>query len=207
METLEDFYDLIKEIQNRKIEYCVLFNKDTGEITGVGPSFAFEKYTDKLIIEKDLALDMLTSKVKMSSYIVDFENGELQLTENKSLIKIDDILHRIIEKKWTDLNEFDLYVTVDRLNKKISFEFSETLGGTRKINNNSIKKQRIKWEGQSVMDFYITEYNDPNIFYYTFTFTIFELKEKKIEFNNIEIPENFSVYTRRLFKNYVLEIV
>ena len=206
METLEDFCKLIEKAAKRKIDYCVIFNKDTGEIIGVGPEFAFRDYTNKLQIDKDLALDMLNSKVKMSSYIVDFENGSLQLLENKSLVKIDDILHRVIEKEWSDVEDFDLYITVNRKKNSILFEFSEQLGGTKKheIKN---KKRKIKWDGQSVMDFYVTEYNDPNIFYNVFTLTIFDLKGKKAEFKNIEFPEKFSVYTRRLFKNYVLEIL
>ena len=206
MEKIEDFYQLIEKASKRKINYCVIFNKDTGEVLGVGPEFAFKDYKDKLTIETDLALDMLNSKVKMSSYIVDFENGSLQLLENKSLIKIDDILHRITEKQWINDDDFDLFVTVDRNKNSISFEFSENLGGTKKSQMN-YKKKKIKWEGQSEMDFYITEYNDPNIFYNVFTLTIFDLKGKKAEFKNIEFPEKFSVYTRRLFKNYVLEIV
>lgn len=205
METLEDFYKLIETAAQQKIDYCVIYNRDTGEIIGVGPTFAFKEYTNKLEIEKDLALDMINSKVKMSSYIIDFENGELQLVENKSLVKIDDVLHRIPEKSWVDTDEFDLFVDVDKNKKIISFEFSENLGGTRKSETKSHKK-KMKWEGQSVMDFYITDYNDPNIFYEVFTFTIFQLREKKIEYKNIDLPEKFSVYTRRLFKNYVLEI-
>ena len=206
METIEDFYRVIETAAKRKVDYCVIFNKDTGEITGVGPSFAFKNYTNKLEISSDLALEMLNSRVKMSSYMVDFENGDLQLIENTTLIKIDDVLHRIPEKKWADFEDFDLYVTADTNKNLISFEFSENLGGTKKTQE-KIKQKKMKWEGQSTMDFYITEYNDPNIFYYVFTLTIFQLQQNKIEFDNIEFPKKFSVYTRRLFKNYVLEIL
>jgi hypothetical protein len=56
------------------------------------------------------------------------------------------------------------------------------------------------------MNFLITDYNDPNVLYKPFTIKISDLVGKKFVLKNLELPTKFSVYTRRLFKNYVLEI-
>ena len=54
------------------------------------------------------------------------------------------------------------------------------------------------------MSFLITDYNDPNILYKMVSLTVSDLVEKKKIFKDIELPDRFSVYTRRIFKNYVL---
>ena len=54
------------------------------------------------------------------------------------------------------------------------------------------------------MDFLITEYNDPNEIYQMFSIKINELIGKNKIIKNLNY-DTFSVYTRRLFKNYVIE--
>ena len=54
------------------------------------------------------------------------------------------------------------------------------------------------------MKLLITDYNDPNVLYTMITLTVADLVEQKKIFENIELPERFSIYTRRIFKNYVL---
>ena len=56
------------------------------------------------------------------------------------------------------------------------------------------------------MTFYITKYNDPHWILHTIDVTIEELVGKSKTFKQMDLPEKFSVFTRRLLKNYVLEI-
>jgi hypothetical protein len=54
------------------------------------------------------------------------------------------------------------------------------------------------------MNFLITDYNDPNVLYEMISVKINELIGKSKTFENIDY-DKFSVYTRRLFKNCVIE--
>lgn len=206
METLEEFYDLIKQSESQKISYSVLFDRDTGRIIGVGPTSSFKNRTNILEIDSELAIGMLNSSVKMASYYVDFENDKLELTKNTSLTKIDNVLHRIIQKEFSDVDDIDLCVTCDITNEKIIFELSTQLGGSKDTGQEKIAK-KLRWEGHTLMDFYLTDYNDPNIIFKVFTLSIYDLLDKSLEYNDVVFPKNFSIFTRRLFKNYVLEIV
>jgi hypothetical protein len=53
------------------------------------------------------------------------------------------------------------------------------------------------------MNFFITDYNDPNVLFEIVSVRIKDLVGKSKIFKNIEYKK-FSVYTRRLFKNYVI---
>ena len=84
----------------------------------------------------------------------------------------------------------------------MKIELGKEFGGTKppKI---PYRQRNIIWDGDTVMDFYITEYNDPNLTLETVSVKINELVGKSKIIENISY-ENFSVYTRRLFKNYVI---
>ena len=56
------------------------------------------------------------------------------------------------------------------------------------------------------MSFLITDYNDPNVIFEMFDVKINELVGNYKLIGNIDY-DKFSVYTRRLFKNYVIETV
>jgi hypothetical protein len=208
METLEEFYQSIRDIFSEKIEYSILFEPDTGRIIGVGPTLAFHDRNNRIVVDEDIAIDMLLSKISMSKFMVDIETEELKLVELKTLIKIDDVLHRLNEKKFSQEMFFDLYVICDIKNKTIKIELTEELKGTRKLEEGrSFRNRNIRWDGQTNMNFYLTEYNDPNVLYEILCVKVSDLVEKSMIFKNIDFPKNFSVYTRRLFKKYILEIV
>jgi hypothetical protein len=73
-------------------------------------------------------------------------------------------------------------------------------------NFNQFKKRKIFWDGETKMDFLLTDYNDPNILFKMISITLSDIIEKSKTINDIEVPENFSLYTRRIFKNYLIDI-
>ena len=97
----------------------------------------------------------------------------------------------------------DVFLTYDKLNKTLTFELSIKYNGTKVVEDVATKK--IHWSGSTEMLFLITTYNDPNGLYYTAEISIESLIENKKILTNIDLPEDFSVYTRRIFKNYVIE--
>ena len=105
------------------------------------------------------------------------------------------MLHRVIERKWSAEEKFDVVIIYDRNEKNLKFEYKAVTG------------RKVVWSGDTQMNFLITEYNDPNILYKMISFTISELVNNPKVFNDIDLPSKFSIYTRRIFKNYVLEEV
>ena len=76
--------------------------------------------------------------------------------------------------------------------------------GTR--NTESTAARKIHWNTDTEMLLLITDYNDPNVVYYMLSLSIAELINQNKVFENIVLKKKFSIFTRRLFKNYVMEI-
>jgi hypothetical protein len=113
------------------------------------------------------------------------------------------VLHRIVSSEYTDITQPDIFLTYTAKTKTLKIQLSQEFGGTKKHQIN-LKPRNVVWDGNTVMDFLITEYNDPNGIYQMFSIKINELIGKNKIIKNLNY-DTFSVYTRRLFKNYVIE--
>lgn len=189
------------------LKYKAEYSVDTGALLAVGPDHYFKDKENVIDIDQETAELIMEGKIKIHSCFVDLLNNELDITETKSIFKIDNVLHRIIEKKWSTIDRPDVYVSYNSKKKNIKFELSEEFGGTKKLAKKfqPVKKRRINWNGETEMNFMITDYNDPNLLFDMISFKINDIVGKSI-IVDIEIPKKFSVYTRRIFKNYVFEI-
>lgn len=185
--------------------YYAIYNPDTGEVTGISPDYAAQAENHKVLVDTEIAEDIFAGRLRLSSCVVDQYSGSVDIAEVKNLVKIDDVLHRIVDKKYTEVNDPDLFVTYDRASSKLIFELGEKFFGTKKSSDGGIKKRKVHWDGDTVMNFLITEYNDPNILTHTFSFKISELIDNQKSFDNIKLPSKFSIYTRRLLKKYIFE--
>ena len=151
--------------------------------------------------ERSLRIDIVTDNYqfnislgKTSNKIhVDIENTTLEFDEDCLKNEIDDVLHKIIVKKWSNINDPDIIVNYSRDDNLLNFSMS------------SQYSKNIIWDGDTAMIFLITEYNDPNLIYKMFSVKINDLVGKTVTVKNVSY-DNFSVYTRRLFKNYVIEL-
>ena len=203
MEEITDFDNWFTNFKLPPVKFVAVFNPDTGAVISVGPSYSFEDQKHKISIDKELAESIINAEIKIHTCIVDMNSNTLEVAEIKSVYKIDDVLHRIISKKYADIKKPDIYIKHDSKLAVLKIEMSTEFGGTRK-SRTGIKKRNIVWDGDTEMQFFITEYNDPNLLFEVVTVTINDLigKHKLItDFNY----SKFSVYTRRLFKNYVIE--
>ena len=196
------------EILYTPLVYVALFNPDTGEIVSIGPEAAFEHESNIIVIDNEIAERAIEGKIRIQNCFVDLTTGTFEIAELKNVYKIDDVLHRIVDKKWSDIDKPDLFVTYNKKKKTLTFELTEELGGSKKLpkKNQPVKKRKIIWEGSTEMSFLITDYNDPNVLYKMLSFRISDLSNSSMIYDDVEVPEKFSVYTRRLFKNYVMEI-
>ena len=201
METLEE---ILQHYEDQKDKYCASYDPETGKIISVGPSLAFQTTKYKIDLEKELAEDVLTGKIRIANCFLDVTTGSLEIIETRSIRKIDDVLHRVPLYDFVEDKSVDLFVTYIKKTQQIKFELSNELGGTKKTG--SEKKRIIHWSGDTVMNFYITKYNDPHWIFHEFDVKINELRRKTKKFKLESVPDKFSVFTRRILKNYTLEI-
>ena len=208
MEKIVDSDQFLIDLQLPDPEYMALFDPMSGTVLSVGPSHAFTDKPNKISIDRETAEYIIEGKILLSTCFVDLTSNTLALAEIKSVNKIDDVLHRITEKKHIDFEKPDVYITYNRKKKTLKFELTEEMFGTKKLPKKfqPVKKRKIFWDGETKMDFLLTDYNDPNILFKMISITLSDIIEKSETMNDIEVPENFSLYTRRIFKNYLIDI-
>lgn len=191
MEEIEDFFEWAKTIQIPETKYFAIYDPESGKIKSVNPDYNCEDEKHKIEIDTDIALSIFECKTSLRSYCVNLIEGKLEFVEIRSLSKIDDILHRVVEDRWSESDTNDVIITVDRKQSKIIFSLDETY-----------KNKKMFYAGSTRLQFFLTEYNDPNIWHTTFVFNIDDIKKRNQVFD-YELPKRFSFYTRRIFKNYV----
>lgn len=203
MEKMIDFDQWFLDYKPPPIEYVAVFDPHTGAVTSVGPSHAFENEKYKIPVNQELAESIINAEIKISSCVVDINSNSIEIAEIKNVYKIDDVLHRIISTKYSDIKKPDLHLTHDSKKKTLRIELSEEFGGTHKPNI-GFRKRKIVWDGDTEMNFFITDYNDPNLLFKIISVKINELVGKSKIVRDFDY-DKFSVYTKRLFKNYTIE--
>lgn len=203
MEEVIDFDEWFKNYVPPTIEYVAVYDPESGAVKSVGPIYTFEKERYKIPLDREIAESILNAETQIHNCVVDINSQTLEIAEVKSLIKIDDVMHRIISIQYSDITKPDVYLTHDSKHRTLKIELSEEFGGTKQLDVD-VKKRNVIWDGETKMSFLITDYNDPNV-----TFEMFSVKISEL-IGNFKIIDNitydrFSVYTRRLFKNYVIE--
>ena len=202
MEKITEFDQWYLDWKPPVIEYVAVFDPQTGIVLSVGPSHAFENEKHKVPIDKETAESIISAEVKISSCIININSNTLEVAEIRSVFKIDNVLHRIISIEYADETPPEIYLTHNSKNKTLKIELSEEFGGTKKPIV-PIKERKIVWDGDTEMNFLITDYNDPNVLFQIISVKIKDLVGKSKVFKNVD-STRFSVYTRRLFKNYVI---
>jgi len=203
METVEDFDKWLSEYKPAPVKYVVVYDQLTGAVTSVGPDYSFPDEEHMVDIDSETALAIITAEIQIHHCQIDIHSGNLEIAEIKTLNKLDDVLHRIPLIQYTDIVKPDIYLTYTAKNQTLKVQLSTEFSGTKKYKDAN-KQRKFVWDGSTVMDFLITEYNDPNLIYKMFSVKINDLVGKTVTIKNVSY-DNFSVYTRRLFKNYVIE--
>ena len=191
-----DFDEWIKLPGNQPIEYYVTF-KDDGSLIGVYPTHVVGDIENKISIDQEIATAINTGFENLFSYTVDIPTKKL-LKLNKfsthNLIKVDDVLHRIVNKKWATMVDPDIVVTHVKADDKLIFSMST------RYSKNTV------WDGETAMQFLITQYNDPNALLGMISIRVGDITHAVKSFE-IALPDKFSVYTRRIFEKYIFETV
>ena len=203
MEEVIDFDKWTREYTLPVITFVAVYDPTTGAVKSVGPSHAFEKEQYKIDIAAETAESIISSEIKIHQCFVNITSNTMEIAEVKTIFKIDDVLHRIISKDFFTENNIDVYLSYSSKTKQLKIQLSKELGGTKK-NKTSTNKRAIVWNGDTEMKFFVTDYNDPNLIFEMFSVKISDLVGKTKVIKDINY-DNFSVYTRRIFKNYVIE--
>lgn len=185
-----DFDEWIKTSQQIKIQYWAGYDPLTGKVTGIYPGNTANEIKHKIEIDQEIAESIANGTTSIFNCYIDLEEGKLEIVEVKSLTKIDDVLHRVIDSKWSDIQDPDIIIKNYNNNLFII------------LNEKYRKGKKVFWDGETEMDFFITDYNDPDVLHNMFTVKLSKLLEKDYSIE-VSAPRKFSVYTRRLFKKYI----
>ncbi len=210
MEEVIDFDSWIEQQQKKKIiQYYAIYDPETGKIKGVWPEGALGDQKFCVPIELSVAESIMTGTLSPSFCYVDPETEEFTLLDSQELglTKIDNVLHRIIDKRFSKLENYDIHIIYVSQENKLLFQLSEKYGGTfidsRKKES---KKRKVFWDFDTQLDFLITEYNDPNIIHEIISFKMSDIIGKEKIYIDLDIPKKFSIYTNRVLKDCVIEI-
>lgn len=202
-EVIPDFFAELPHVE--PIKYVAIFEQNTGKITSIGPSVAFSNSDLQIEVSQELAHDVLSGTVNIHDCFVDFYENTVEVKQVTSLYKIDDVLHRIVEQQYAVDDDAEIFLDYTSDQNLLSIELTERFCGTRKSNSDATRKQPMIWNGDTELVFYITGYNDPHKIYKIITITVSDLVDNCYR-TTIDVPAKFSVFTRRLFKRYVINL-
>jgi hypothetical protein len=205
MEETLDFDLWLEQQTQQSVSFYAVYNPDTGAVTGIYPSHSAFEFEHKVLIDTDIAEAIFEGKISSNACAVDLLTKTFELIETRSLNKIENLLYRIPDKRWANPDvEPDIYISYDREKNQLTFELTEILYGARKSHSDE-KKRKFNWDGETDMAFLITDHSDPNVLRKVLIVKIDELINQNKVFENIKLPTRFSIYTRRIFKNYVFD--
>jgi len=195
MEEILDFDVWLANYQPSEIKYFAAYNPIEGTVSAIGSEIALAGEANKTLVDTELALKVLEGSLPIHRCYVDLDTKTVNIAEIKSIVKVNDVLHRIIESEYSLVSEHDIVVIYERTSKKFTI---------RSGKDDNISSH---WSADTPMSYYLTDYNDPNVVHKIVDITISDILSGPTIVNNIELPDRFSVYTKRLFRNYVLEIL
>jgi hypothetical protein len=193
MEEVIDFDKFISSYIPKAPEYEAIYNSD-GVVISICPKGVSDHLPNKVPIDIEIVEQIHSGTLHLHNCFIDLESHEIEIIRQEYLKKIDDIFHRIPEKKYLeDTSTYDIEIIYKKQDKIITFCMSEKL-----------KNKKIRWSGDTKLNFYITSYNDPHILIEKIDITIDELYQSNINVS-LDIDQRFSIFTKRLLKNYVVD--
>ena len=190
---LAPFDEWIKTLEVLEETYFFEFDLD-GNVIALHPGPVVDHIKNKIQVDLDVALGIYERGETLRHYKVDVISGrviKVNLASITGLTKIDDVLHRVVDKKWSKISKPDVSIEYDRTDTLLTFKINPLL-------------KTIEWQGDQEMVFLITEYNDPNVLQEMISFNVNELVKYPQRFT-LALPEKFSIYTRRIFDKYTYE--
>jgi hypothetical protein len=194
MEEIKNFDQWLRDFVIPKNEYYAIYNPETYVVTGVYPGHSAASKENKVLIDEDFAQAIFDGRISLSSCFVDISDGSVEVVQTQTIVKIDDILHRIPNKEFSDITESDLSINFNSSKKLLTFFLNE-----------KIKNKKIQWAGNTELRFFITEYNDPHKTLQVIKFKLEDLYKDDLLIDYLGSDLDFSIFTSRIFKKYIFE--
>ena len=187
------FDEWIKTLEVPEETYFFEFDND-GNVIALHSGQTVSGIKNKIQVDNSIALAIYESGETLRHYKVDIVSGrviKVNLSNITGLHKIDNVLHRVIDKRWSNITKPDIAIEYDKEELLLTFKINPLL-------------KTVEWQGDQDMVFLITEYNDPNILQEMISFNVNDLVKypQRIKVN---LPKKFSIYTRRIFDKYTYE--
>ena len=190
---LAPFDEWIKTLELPEETYFFEFD-DAGNVIALHPGPLVDHIKNKIQVDLDIVLGIYERGETLRHYKVDVISSrviKVNLASITGLSKIDDVLHRVIDKKWSKILKPDVSIEYNKEDTLLTFKINPLL-------------KTIEWQGDQNMVFLITEYNDPNVLREMISFNVNELVKYPQQFK-LDLPKKFSIYTRRIFDKYTYE--
>ncbi len=187
------FDEWIKTLEIPEETYFFEFDSE-GNVIALHPGQTVGKIKNKIQVDNSIALAIYEQGETLRHYKVDVISGrviKINLASITGLHKIDDVLHRVIDKRWSNVTKPDIAIEYNREESLLTFKINPLL-------------KTVEWQGDQEMVFLITEYNDPNVLQEMISFNVNELV-KYPQRITVDLPKKFSIYTRRIFDKYTYE--
>ncbi len=187
------FDEWIKTLEIPEETYFFEFDSE-GNVIALHPGQTVGKIKNKIQVDNSIALAIYEQGETLRHYKVDVISGrviKVNLSSITGLHKIDDVLHRVIDKRWSNVTKPDIAIEYNREESLLTFKINPLL-------------KTVEWQGDQEMVFLITEYNDPNVLQEMISFNVNELV-KYPQRITVDLPKKFSIYTRRIFDKYTYE--
>jgi hypothetical protein len=184
---------LEKLVSNYKFQQTKYFASYDIEGNIISISSAKNKNLNNIIeIESNLAESIISGKASIFSYKVDcsaltvYEN-----IQNNPVIHYS--LHRIGQDTWSKITNPDIKILCNTLENSLVFKLSTEFKNLKECESYKLT-------------FYITDYNNPDSLRNVVTINFLDLIKNEILFEEIDLSDKFSIFTKPLFK-YTLTII
>ena len=205
---MEELINIFEKAANIDMRYVAVYDPFSRKVTSVGPETAFLTEENKILINKEIAIDIIESKIPMSQCSVDESFQVIEFNKNSNINYGHKKLFRIPEINWFESKKSDIHITYSTEEKKLKIELNSSLGGTNSNFNNISNINKIEYFNNNSLslEFFVTDYNDPNVVYEKIKFDISQLKNNFIE-KELKIPvKRFSFYALRGSARFTSEI-
>ena len=196
MEEIDLFDDIILEAP--EVRYCLGFNPVRGKIIGLYPTTSNLKPKNTVEIPTEVADKLLEGILRPEELLVDPKTKNLIFADNSEQTD-STVIYRIPNAQFNSIEDPDLIISYKGTN--LTVELSARLGGTYgKISENIAK---LQYPEGMIIRLLVTRYNNPNMIIEVLKIPI-EKMYNSVYNLDIVLPKKFSVFTRKIFQEYIL---
>jgi hypothetical protein len=183
-----------------KTKFFASYDPDTGELLCVGPEHALEDVSSKIEIDEDIAEMIVIGKIFMQSCSVNLVTYKLETSLTKKKTTVNDTLFKIPLKKNVDVEKNDLSLFYYKKSKKLKVYLNEH------YQKPSLTAKYQLSDPTSNLNLIISDNSDPNCIHNILKVPFIDLLKKNKVIENIVITEKHSIYVKKIFADYALEI-